>query len=75
MARQAHRRGAVLAVSTCVREGVQVDAAHEALFGGTEADVHLHLVAGRGSGLALLAGEDELAGLFGLPGDEGRIDG
>ena len=75
MARQAHRRGAVLAVSACVREGVQVDAAHEALFGGTEADVHLHLVAGRGSGLALLAGEDELAGLFGLPGDEGRVDG
>ena len=75
VARQAHRRGAMLAVGARVGQGVEVDALHDALFGGTEADVHLHLVPGRGSGLALLAGEKEFAGLFGLPRHKGRVDG
>ena len=41
---------------------------------GAEAKMDLHLVAGGGGDLALLPGEDELRGLFGLPSHEGRVD-
>ena len=58
VAGKAHRCGAVLTISTGVGQGVEVDALHDAVPGGTQTDVHLHLVAGRRCGLALFAGED-----------------
>ena len=45
VAGKAHRRGAMLTVSAGVGQGVQVDTFHDAVFGGTQADVHLHLMA------------------------------
>ena len=74
MSRKAHRRGAVLAISAGVGEGVEVEAPDAAILVCAEAKMNLHLMAGRGGGLALLPGEDELRGLFGLPGHEGRVD-
>ena len=70
---QTHGSGAVLAVSTGVGQGVQVDALHDAVLGSTQTDVHLHLVARRGSRLAFHAAEDELGGLFGHPSHKGRV--
>ena len=75
VAGKAHCCGAVLAVGTGVGQGVEVNPLHDAVLGGTQTDVHLHLVAGRRCGLALFAGEDQLTGLLGLPGNKGRIDG
>ena len=71
---QADRGGAMLAVGTCVREGVHVDTLDDALFGGTEAEMNLHLVTGRGGRLALDAAEDNFGRLLRFPSDEGRID-
>ena len=74
MSRKAHRRGAVLAVSAGVGEGVEVEAADGAVPVRAEAEVDLHLVAGGGCDLTLLPGKDELGGLFGLPRHERRVD-
>ena len=74
MSRKSHRRGAVLAISAGVGEGVEVEAPDAAILVGAEAKMDLHLMAGRGGDLALLPGEDELRGLPGLPGHEGRVD-
>ena len=74
VAGQADRCRAVLAVSARVRERMQVDAAHNAVLGRAEADVHLHLMARRGRGLALDTAENDLGGLFRHPRDERRVN-
>ena len=73
MTGQAHGSGAVLAVSTGVGQGVQVNALHDAVLGSAQTDVHLHLVARRGSRLAFHTAEDELGGLFGHPSHKSRV--
>ena len=53
---------------------MQVDAAHDAVLGRAEADVHLHLMARRGRGLALDAAEDDFGRFFRHPCDERRVN-
>ena len=60
MSRKTHRRGAVLAISAGVGEGVEVEAPDAAILVCAETKMDLHLMAGRGGDLALLPGEDEL---------------
>ena len=60
MSRKTHRGGAVLAVSARIGERMHINAFDDALFGSTQPEMDLHLMAGRGGDLALLPGEDEL---------------
>ena len=73
MTGQAHGSGAVLAVSSGVGQGVQVDTLHNAVLGSAQTDVHLHLVARRRSRLAFHTAKDELGRLFGHPSHKGRV--
>ena len=74
MTGQTHGSGAMLTVSTGVRQGVQVNALHNTVLGRTQTDVHLHLMARRRSRLAFHTAEDELGGLFGHPSHKGRVN-
>ena len=74
MTGQADRCRAVLAISARIGQRVEVDAAHDAVLRCAETDVHLHLMARRGCGLALDTAENDLGGLFRHPRDERRID-
>src|SRR5699024_3474367 len=73
VARQAHRGGAVLAVSAGVGQGVQVDGPDAAVVVGAQPDVHLHLVAGAARDLGFLPGVDQFGGAAGLQRDKGRV--
>ena len=74
VAGQAHRCRPMLAVSTGVGQGVEVDAPDDAVLCRTKADMHLHLMARGGGDLALVPAEDDLAGLFGFPCHKGGVD-
>ena len=71
---QAHRRGTMLTVGTRVGQGVQVDRLDDAVFVGTQSDMHFHLMARGRGGHTFAAGKNQLAGLFGHPCDKRRVD-
>ena len=70
---KAHRRGAVLTVGTGIGKGVQINALHNAVLGGTQPHMDLHFVTRRGCCLAFHTAENDLGGLFGLPCHKSRI--
>ena len=71
---QPHRRGTMLTVGTRIGQGVQVDGLDDAVFVGTQTDVHFHFMARSRGGHALAAGKNQLAGLFGHPCNKRRVD-
>ena len=73
MTGKAHRRGAVLTVGTGIGKGVQINALHNAVLGGTQPHMDLHFVTRRGCCLAFHTAENDLGGLFGLPCHKSRI--
>ena len=64
----------MLAVGARIGQCVEIDPADQAVPVRSDPDMHLHLVPGGGRRHGFLSGEDEHAGLFGHPGDKGRID-
>ena len=74
VAGKAYRCGAVLAVSSCIRERVDVDRADLSVIHRSDANLHFHLMARAGSNLALLAAENNLGRLLRHPGHKRRID-
>ena len=73
MTGQAHGSGAVLAVSARIGERMHINAFDDALFGSTQPEMDLHLMAGRRSDLAFYPAENDLGGLFGFPGHKGGV--
>ena len=73
VAGQTHGGGAMLAVSTGIGKGIQVNAPDNALLGGSQAHMHLHLMPGGGGNLALLPGVDHPGRAAGFPGHKGRV--
>ena len=74
VAGQAHRGGAVLAVSARIGERMHINAFDDALFGSTQPEMDLHLMAGRRSDLAFYPAENDLGGFLGLPGHKSRVN-
>ena len=74
VAGQADGRRAVLAVSAGVGQGVHVDGLENAVVVTADLHMHLHLMAGRGSDLGLIAGVNDLGRFAGEPGDHGRVN-
>ena len=74
VARQADRRGSVLAVRAGVGQRMQVDGRDGAVVHGTQLNGHLHLVARVARGDGLLAGVAAVARTAGLLGDERHKD-
>ena len=64
VAGQAHRGGAVLAVSARIGERMHINAFDDALFGSTQPEMDLHLMAGRRSDLAFYPAENDLGGFL-----------
>ncbi len=75
VAGEADGRGAVLAVSTGVRECIKIDAAHNAVLIRAETHVHFHFVARAARDHALATVENDPARLFRHPRDERRVNG
>ena len=74
VARQADRRGSVLAVRTGVGQRMQIDGRDGAVVHGTQLNGHLHLVARVARGDGLLAGVAAVARTAGLLGHERNED-
>ena len=74
VAREADRRGGVLAVRAGVGQRVQVDGRDGAVVHGTQLDGHLHLVTRVARSDGLLAGVAAVARTAGLLGDERHED-
>ena len=74
VAREADRRGGVLAVRSGVGQRVQVDGRDGAVVHGAQLDGHLHLVARVARGDGLLAGVAAVARTASLLGDERHED-
>ena len=74
VARQANRRGSVLAVRAGVGQRMQVDSRDGAVVHGAQLNGHLHLMARVARGDGLLAGVAAVARTAGLLGDERNED-
>ena len=74
VAREANRRGGVLAVRAGVGQRVQIDGRDGAVVHGAQLNGHLHLVARVARGDGLLAGIAAVARTAGLLGDERHED-
>ena len=73
VARQAHRGGAVLAVSAGVGQGEHIQRPDVAVPVCAQPQMHLHLMPGGACDLALLPGVNELGGAAGHEGDKGGV--